>query len=268
MPFFRGKDVGMTGTLPRLIFVAALAVAGLSPAQSSGVSGLPKHPPRPAPRPVFDSDAANLAAAAAQEASNPQPAEPAPEPAQAPPPQAQANSVAPVITEAALPVATPMEEKVAGFALAEQAGLAELTRQYAHRHGVPLALLHRIIMRESRYHPHLVHRSYYGLMQITPATARSMGYQGAPNGLLDAKTNLHYATPYLANAWALADGNLDRAVQLYASGYYYTAKNKHMLSQMRNASSTPVRPEPSSALALAPTPPSRQKDFFESVFGN
>ena len=126
-----------------------------------------------------------------------------------------------------------MEEKVAGFALAEQAGLAELTRQYAHRHGVPLALLHRIIMRESRYHPHLVHRSYYGLMQITPATARSMGYHGAPSGLLDAKTNLHYATPYLANAWALADGNLDRAVQLYASGYYYTAKNKHMLSQMR-----------------------------------
>jgi soluble lytic murein transglycosylase-like protein len=161
-----------------------------------------------------------------------------------------------------------MEEKVAGFALAEQAGLAELTRQYAHRHGVPLALLHRIIMRESRYHPHLVHRTYYGLMQITPATARSMGYQGAPSGLLDAKTNLHYATPYLANAWALADGNLDRAVQLYASGYYYTAKNKHMLSQMRNATSAPVKPEPTSALALAPTPPSRQKDFFESVFGN
>jgi soluble lytic murein transglycosylase-like protein len=160
-----------------------------------------------------------------------------------------------------------MEDGVAGFALAEQAGLAELTRQYAHRHGVPLALLHRIIMRESRYHPHLVHRSYYGLMQITPATARSMGYHGAPNGLLDAKTNLHYATPYLANAWALADGNLDRAVQLYASGYYYTAKNKHMLSQMRDANSEPVKPETTSALALAPPPP-RQKDFFESVFGN
>ena len=160
-----------------------------------------------------------------------------------------------------------MEEGVAGFALAEQAGLAELTRQYARRHGVPLALLHRIIMRESRYHPHLVHRSYYGLMQITPATARSMGYHGAPSGLLDAKTNLHYATPYLANAWALADGNLDRAVQLYASGYYYTAKNKHMLSQMRDANSAPVKPEITSALALAPPPP-RQKDFFESVFGN
>lgn len=265
MPFFRGKEVGMTGTLPRLIFVAALAVAGLSPAQASGYSRLPKHPPLPAPRPVFDSDAANLEAATAQEGSNPQPSAPASQPAQAPPPEAQASAVAP---DAALPTATPMEDGVAGFALAEQAGLADLTRQYAHRHGVPLALLHRIIMRESRYHPHMVHRSYYGLMQITPATARSMGYHGSPSGLLDAKTNLHYATPYLANAWALADGNLDRAVQLYASGYYYTAKNKHMLSQMRNASSEPVRPEPTSALALAPTPPSRQKDFFESVFGN
>jgi soluble lytic murein transglycosylase-like protein len=255
----------MTGTLPRLIFVAALAVAGLSSAQAGGYSGLPKHPPLPAPRPVLDSDAANLEAAAAREASVSQPAQLA-EPA--PPPAATQASAVPQVSEAALPTATPMEEKVAGFALAEQAGLAELTRQYAHRHGVPLALLHRIIMRESRYHPHLVHRSYYGLMQITPATARSMGYQGAPNGLLDAKTNLHFATPYLANAWALADGNLDRAVQLYASGYYYTAKNKHMLSQMRNASSAPVKPEPTSALALAPTPPSRQKDFFESVFGN
>jgi soluble lytic murein transglycosylase-like protein len=264
MPFFRGKDEGMTGTLPRLIVVAALAVAGISSAQASGYSRLPKHPPLPAPRPVFDSDAANLEAAAAPEASVPQPAaEPVP-----PPAEAQASPVPPTVSEAALPTATPMEEKVAGFALAEQAGLAEITRQYAHRHGVPLALLHRIIMRESRYHPHLVHRSYYGLMQITPATARSMGYQGAPSGLLDAKTNLHYATPYLANAWALADGNLDRAVQLYASGYYYTAKNKHMLSQMRNASSAPVKPEPTSALALAPTPPARQKDFFESVFGN
>jgi soluble lytic murein transglycosylase-like protein len=267
MPFFRGKDVGMTGTLPRLIFVAALAVAGLSPAQASGVSGLPKRPPLPAPRPVFDSDAAYLEAAAAQEASNPQPAAPAPESAQAPPPEAQASAVAPAVSDAALPTATPMEDGVAGFALAEQAGLAELTRQYAHRHGVPLALLHRIIMRESRYHPRLVHRSYYGLMQITPATARSMGYHGAPSGLLDAKTNLHYATPYLANAWALADGNLDRAVQLYASGYYYTAKTKHMLSQMRDANSEPVKPETTSALAMAPSPP-RQKDFFESVFGN
>ena len=255
----------MTGTLPRLILVAALAVAGISSAQASGYSRLPKHPPLPAPRPLFDSDAANLEAAAAREASAPQPAAPAPEPAS--PPAAEQASAVPQDSAAALPIATPLEEKVAGFALAEQAGLAELTRQYAHRHGVPLALLHRIIMRESRYHPHLVHRSYYGLMQITPATARSMGYHGAPNGLLDAKTNLHYATPYLANAWALADGNLDRAVQLYASGYYYTAKNKHMLSQMRTASSAPVKPEPTSALAMAPSPPSRQKDFFESVFG-
>ncbi len=259
----------MTGTLPRLIFVAALAVAGFSPAQASGYSGLPKHPPPPAPRPVFDSDAAYLQAAAAQEGSVQPAAAPASEAAQSPPPaEAQASAVPPAASEAALPTATPMEDGIAGFALAEQAGLADLTRQYANRHGVPLALLHRIIMRESRYHPRLVHRSYYGLMQITPATARSMGYHGAPGGLLDAKTNLHYATPYLANAWALADGNLDRAVQLYASGYYYTAKNKHMLSQMRDANSAPVKPAPDSALALAPSPSPPPKDFFESIFGN
>ena len=161
-------------------------------------------------------------------------------------------------------------ETVPGFDLAERAGLAEMTREYARRHGVPLALLHRIIMRESRYCPRLVHRSYYGLMQITPATARSMGYKGSPQGLLDAKTNLAYATPYLANAWALADGDMDRAVRLYASGYYYTAKNKNMLRQMRVADSPPVggvRPvatQPAIAYQAAPQP---APDPFAIIFG-
>ena len=216
----------------------------------------------------FDSDAANLEAAAARERRHGGPRR-AGSRASFAARRSASRERRSADFAAALPIATPLEEKVAGFALAEQAGLAELTRQYAHRHGVPLALLPiaSSCARARRYHPHLVHRSYYGLMQITPATARSMGYQGAPSGLLDAKTNLHYATPYLANAWALADGNLDRAVQLYASGYYYTAKSKHMLSQMRTASSAPVKPEPTSALAMAPSPPSRQKDFFESVFG-
>src|SRR5208283_54393 len=142
----------------------------------------------PPARPVFDSDAIQEGgeASAAPETQNPPPQ--APEPSPLPPPaEAQAGAVPQGVSEEALPTATPYEETVAGFALAEEAGLAELTREYAHRHGVPLALLHRIIMRESRYHPHLVNRSYYGLMQITQATARSMGYHGAPNGLLDAK---------------------------------------------------------------------------------
>ena len=159
------------------------------------------------------------------------------------------------------------DEDVPGFGLAEKTGLAELTRKYARQHGVPLALLHRIIMRESKYCPRLVNRRYYGLMQITPATARSMGYHGAPKGLLDPETNLAFAAPYLANAWALADGDMDRAVRLYASGYYYTAKSKGMLSLMRNADSPPATPSrPAPMLAAAPPPPPQSQNPLDALF--
>ena len=74
----------------------------------------------------------------------------------------------------------------------------------AEIHGVPEALVHRIVKRESRYQPGLVHRHCIGLMQIKYATAREMGYKGDAKGLLDPKINLTYAVPYLANAYRLA----------------------------------------------------------------
>ncbi|HEX5779616.1 MAG TPA: lytic transglycosylase domain-containing protein, partial [Xanthobacteraceae bacterium] len=42
--------------------------------------------------------------------------------------------------------------------------------------------------------------------------------------LLDAETNMTYAMKYLAGAYRAAGGNPDRAVALYARGYYYEAK--------------------------------------------
>ncbi len=66
-------------------------------------------------------------------------------------------------------------------------------------------------------------------MQIKYATAKSMGYQGTPNGLLDAETNLKYAIKYLRGAWLVADNDPDDAIKLYARGYYFDAKRKDML---------------------------------------
>ncbi|HET6376003.1 MAG TPA: lytic transglycosylase domain-containing protein [Methylocella sp.] len=109
----------------------------------------------------------------------------------------------------------------------------------AKAHGVPETFVHRIVMRESRYNPRLVHRHCYGLMQIKHATARSMGYNGNPRGLLDAETNLTYAIPYLANAYHLAGGDEKLATVLFSSGYYYTAKRKGMLGELRTAMSPP-----------------------------
>jgi soluble lytic murein transglycosylase-like protein len=243
---FPCKDAAMTKALPRLAFFAALAAAASGPARAA----LPDHPPLPPPRPTFESDAApDGAARETQPADATQAVAAAPEP------------------PAAVTLATPTEEEIpAGFGLAEQAGLAHLARQYARQHGLPLSLLHRIIMRESRYHPRLVNRRYYGLMQMTPQTARSMGYRGAPKGLLDAETNLRYGVPYLANAWALADGDPDRAVRLYASGYYYTAKSRNMLGLMRTADSPPAAPQPAPA-AEAPPAPAQERNFLDTVFG-
>uniref|UniRef100_UPI002490B505 lytic transglycosylase domain-containing protein n=1 Tax=Litoreibacter halocynthiae TaxID=1242689 RepID=UPI002490B505 len=89
--------------------------------------------------------------------------------------------------------------------------------------------VHRQIIRESTHRPEARNGPYYGLMQILPATARTMGHRGPPNSLLDAETNLKYAVKYLRGAWLLSDGSYDEAVKWYSRGYYYEAKRRGML---------------------------------------
>lgn len=108
--------------------------------------------------------------------------------------------------------------------------LAKLIRRYAGMYGVPESLVHRVVHRESRYDPKAYHKNgYWGLMQIKYSTAKSMGYNGTPEGLLDAETNLKYAVKYLRGAWLVADNSNDNAIRLYARGYYYDAKRRGML---------------------------------------
>jgi soluble lytic murein transglycosylase-like protein len=106
-----------------------------------------------------------------------------------------------------------------------------LVRKYAALHGIPESLLHRVIQRESGYNPGARNGPYYGLMQILPQTARTMGYQGPPEGLLDAETNLMYAGRYLRGAWLVSGGSEDKAVMWYAKGYYYEAKRLGLLEE-------------------------------------
>lgn len=114
----------------------------------------------------------------------------------------------------------------------------------AKRHGVPEHLVRRIVMRESRYNPRARNHSFWGLMQISYPTARSMGFKGTPEQLLNPVTNLAYAVPYLANAFVAAGKREDAAVRLYASGYYATAKSRGMLSALRTADSAPLNGVP------------------------
>lgn len=117
---------------------------------------------------------------------------------------------------------------------AERGDVKALVTEHARLHGLPETLAHRIVLRESKYNAHLIGRGHYGLMQISLPTARSMGYRGAPAGLLDPATNLTFAMPYLANAWIVAGRDENRAVSLYSRGYYYEAKRKGLLREMRS----------------------------------
>lgn len=107
--------------------------------------------------------------------------------------------------------------------------LRRLINKYAAVHDIPVTLLHRVIIRESTHNPAARNGPYYGLMQILPETARTMGYRGSPEGLLDAETNLIYAGRYLRGAWLVSDGDEQTAVNWYARGYYYEAKRRGML---------------------------------------
>ncbi|MCC5985643.1 MAG: lytic transglycosylase domain-containing protein [Rhodobacteraceae bacterium] len=104
-----------------------------------------------------------------------------------------------------------------------------MIRRAAQEHGIPEALLHRVIQRESDYRAHARNGPYWGLMQILPQTARTMGFRGEPQELLDPEVNLRYAGRYLRGAWMVADGDIDAAVMWYARGYYYEARNRCML---------------------------------------
>ena len=114
------------------------------------------------------------------------------------------------------------------------AGPAEingLIARYSALYDVPEDLVHRVVIRESRYNPAARNGPYYGLMQIHPQTARTMGHRGPPEELLDAETNLRYAVKYLRGAWLVARGDRDRAVMWYARGYYYEAKRLGLLEE-------------------------------------
>jgi soluble lytic murein transglycosylase-like protein len=113
-----------------------------------------------------------------------------------------------------------------------QAGHAELDRLvavHANANNVPESLVHRVIMKESRYKPDLIGRGgTIGLMQIKLSTARSLGYTGDAAALRDPDTNLAYGVRYLAGAYRTAGGDHSRAMHYYTTGYYYAAKRQRL----------------------------------------
>jgi soluble lytic murein transglycosylase-like protein len=101
--------------------------------------------------------------------------------------------------------------------------------KWADHYDLPRGLVHRLAIRESTHRPWARSGPYWGLLQILPQTARTMGFQGANSDLLDADTNLQFGLKYLRGAYIVADGDWDAAIMWYARGYYYEAKRKGLL---------------------------------------
>jgi len=132
-----------------------------------------------------------------------------------------------------------------------------LVATHAKTNLVPEALVHRVIVRESKYQPNLLGRGgAIGLMQIKLPTARSLGYTGDAAGLRDPETNLTYGIKYLAGAFRAAGGDHDRAVHYYASGFYYAAKRQRLdhLKQARSAMASAPPKEVAKPAETAKTP--------------
>jgi soluble lytic murein transglycosylase-like protein len=119
-----------------------------------------------------------------------------------------------VIAAAVLALTQPANARV------RDGALDAMIARHAAANGLPVELVHRVVIRESSYNPRARNGSNLGLMQIKHATARGVGYAGPASGLMDPETNLTYAVRYLAGAYRAAGGNSSRAVALYASGYH------------------------------------------------
>lgn len=106
-----------------------------------------------------------------------------------------------------------------------------LIARHARALRIPPELLYHVVQVESGYNPAARNGSYYGLMQISPDTARTMGYDGPPSGLLDPDTNLRYAGAYLRGAYIVANGDQEEAYSWYRRGYYYEARDRGLLEE-------------------------------------
>ncbi|WP_136442996.1 transglycosylase SLT domain-containing protein [Pacificoceanicola onchidii] len=100
---------------------------------------------------------------------------------------------------------------------------------WADHYELPRALVHRLAIRESTHRPWARNGPYWGLFQILPQTARTMGFRGPNEDLLKADVNLEFALKYLKGAYLIAGGDHDAAIMWYARGYYYEAKRLGLL---------------------------------------
>lgn len=132
-----------------------------------------------------------------------------------------------VAEEAAIRVDAALARPAAGGAppasgpsLADEARYRAMLVREAERLGVPPALADAVAFVESGYRPDARGAvGELGLMQVRPQTAAMLGHTGPAEALLDPETNIRFGVAYLAQAWALAKGDLCRTLMKYRAGH-------------------------------------------------
>ena len=97
-----------------------------------------------------------------------------------------------------------------------------LISRYAAEEGVPVALAHAVIQKESGYNARATGRGTIGLMQIKPATAAGIGFRGSAAELYDPETNIRWGMKYLGGAYKLGGGDICGTTLRYQGGHRAT----------------------------------------------
>ncbi len=106
---------------------------------------------------------------------------------------------------------------------------AEMVERWATTYEVPLSLAHAVIAVESAYQPTARgDAGEVGLMQVMPATAKLMGYDGTLEGLADPETNVKIGMKYLGQAVKQANGLTCLSILYYNAGH--AAKQQNSIS--------------------------------------
>lgn len=168
----------------------------------------------------------------------------------APPPAAAAPP--PVQAEAALATADPPQieapfaeappRRFEGRAFSDKrfpigrAAHLPTIRAQAAAARVPVDLADAVATVESAYDPHAVGLvDEIGLMQVRPAIARQLGFEGTIQDLFEPETNIRLGMAYLAGAWERSGGNLCQALMKYRAGWDETQMSALSLEYCRRA---------------------------------
>ena len=169
---------------------------------------------------------------------------PAPPPAAAAPPPVQAEAALatadPPQIEAPFAEAPP--RRFEGRAFSDKrfpvgrAAHLQTIRTQAAAARVPVDLADAVATVESAYDPHAVGLvDEIGLMQVRPAIARQLGFEGTIQDLFEPETNIRLGMTYLAGAWERSGGNLCQALMKYRAGWDETQMSALSLEYCRRA---------------------------------